>query len=138
VKRELERLNMYNKVPRTVEDLINTQDKITLNYMEDYVRYHLGKYVENTDDFNTDYQKPQFKKPQKFNFAREAIRQRLHEFADIAGISPDQLAENIENETALVKPSPVEYNPESVANGYIDPLSTLCHDLLPLLQNLCT
>ena len=105
--------------------------------MEDYVRYHLSKFTDSTEDYNSEIQRPQFKKPQKFNFAREAIKQRLHELADIAGISPDQLAENIERETALVKPSPLEYNPEAVASGYIDPSSTLCHDLLPLLQNLC-
>lgn len=120
-----------------------------MEYLLEYTNYHLSKYIDKQNvqfggDPNMNANESfQFKRPVKRVFAKDAIQKRLDQLAAVAGLSADQLAENIllENKTMpnieLHSPKYIEETPEKAAEEYISTDSALTTDTLTTLTSLC-
>ena len=141
IKKDMLLLESYLKISKSITDLfVNTFDKYHLDFIQDFISYHLSKYLDPNQIQDPDEIQPSFKRPIKRMFAREAIQLKLDQIANIAGLSADQLAENLQaSETGkmLHLPRYVDSTPEKIADDYRNSSNPLTIDTLCTMMNLC-
>lgn len=143
IKKDMLVLENNMKISKSISHLFdNTFDKYHLDYIQDFINYHLSKYVDPNDENNDpEDQKPTYKRPLKRVFAQEAINLRLDQIAKLAGLSPDQLAENLQAvETSgkiIYSPVFVELTPEITIEEYRNTSNPLAIDTLSTMLSLC-
>jgi len=149
VKANLKLLENFMEIPKSILEFVEqVLDKTSLNNLQDYTIFHLSKYLEGEDmqqkiSIPDTLKEPFPKKAPKRVFVYEALQLKLDQFANVAGLTSEELGENIGNDgkthkkTSMKKPRYVAMKPETVAQEYINPGKPLVNDILMTLTNLC-
>ena len=147
VKANLSILENFMEIPKAITDFLTScNDKASLNNLQDYAIFHLSKYLDGDTQKISLPDPPKeslSKKPMKRVFAYEALQLKLDQFAAMAGLTCEELAENLSNETKshkktlLKKPKYVAMTPEKVAQEYVNKDKSLVADTLNTLTSLC-
>ena len=140
IKKDMLSLENHLKISKSITDLfVNTFDKYHLDFIQEFISYHLSKYVD-VNQLDAEENPPTYKRPIKRLFAQEAIQLKLDQIAKFAGLSSDQLAENLqasESGKMIHIPRYVDSTPEKVADDYRNPSNPLTIDTLSTMMNLC-
>lgn len=141
IKKDMLVLENHMKISKSITDLfVNTFDKYHLDYIQDFIGYHLSKYVDPTQVLESEENKPTYKRPIKRLFAQEAIQLKLDQIARFAGLTADQLTENlqaVESGKMVHVPRYVDSTPEKISDDYRNPSNPLTIDTLSTMMNLC-
>jgi len=151
IKKDMLLLENSMKISKNITDLFfSTHEKYILDYIQDFIGYHLSKYAADQNNLNNlevknpenqeEEPKISFKRPLRRLFAQEAIQVKLDQIAKIAGLSADQLIENLQIDSGaklIHIPRYVNSTPEKVIDEYRNPSNVLTIDTLSTMMNLC-
>lgn len=145
VEKNLNTLENFMEIPEKVRKYLEEGvDKTCLNNLQDYAVFHLSKYLDAENSYKISYpNQKDSKKTSKRVFAYEALQLKLDKFAEIAGLSCEEFAENLINElkmhkkSLVKKPKYVEKTPELVAKEYVNKDNSLVNDSLTTMTTLC-
>ena len=147
IKKDMVVLENSMKISKSITDLFfTTYEKLELDFIQDFISYHLSKYLGDKSSIQIEGQEEQpkttFKRPLRRLFAQEAIQVKLDQIAKIAGLSADQLFENVAGLEAtggklIHVPRYVNSTPEKVIDDYRNPSNVLTIDTLSTMMNLC-
>lgn len=150
IEKNLLLLENFMEIPKSIQSFFSLiHDKNTLNHLQDYCVFHLSKYLDSESSQKIIYPEPQapkeisHKKSAKRVFAYEALQLRLDQFAGQAGLTCEELAENLTNDlkshkkSMFFKPKFVSVSPEQMAQAYLLRDKALVADTLTVLTSLC-